>query len=43
MWRGYLGCGGCLEGVGMLSEGGRKAVFRMWEGYLKGVSKLSGG
>ncbi len=38
------GCGGgCLEGVGRLSEGCGEAVWRVWGGCLEGVGRLSGG
>ncbi len=36
-------CGGCLEGVGRLSEVYGKAVWKMWGGCLEGMGRLSGG
>ncbi len=32
-----------MEGVGRLSRGSLDAVRRVWEGYLEGVERLSGG
>ncbi len=43
-------CRGCIEGVGRLSGGCRKGVYKMWEGYLEdivscmmGVGRVFGG